>query len=224
METPTNFPSHLLTRRFRVTITDMDPSTDQQGRRAYRMTARADAAQATADAVLDAAVGLFTDKPYDEVSLDQVAARADVTQRTVIRRFGGKEGLFTAAMNRAVDAMLREREAAPVDDVPGAVHNVVDHYERWGANRLRMISQEDRIAIVREHVQHGRRMHRIWVERTFPRLLAGVTGAARERRVNVLVVATDLYTWKLLRRDLGLGRVQAERTIVDLIDGIQGDS
>ena len=199
----------------------MESSTTDGRRREYRMGARADAVQATATAVLAAAIALFTDKPYEEVSLQEVAARAGVTQRTVIRRFGTKERLFVAAMDHAVDQMVRERDLAPVDDVAGAVRNVVDHYERWGTNRLRMVSQEERIPVIREHVQLGRRMHREWVERTFPAVLAGLSGAARGRRVTGLVVLTDLSTWKLLRRDLGLSRAQTERTLTDLINALQ---
>lgn len=199
----------------------MELSTTGSGRRAYRMRARAEATQATATAVLTAAIALFTDQPYDEVSLHEVAAQAGVTQRTVIRRFGSKERLFVAAMDHAVADMVREREQAPTDDVAGAVRNVIDHYERWGTNRLRMISQEDRIPVIREHVQLGRRMHHEWAERTFPSALAGLSGAARAQRVTGLVLLTDLYTWKLLRRDLGLSRAQTERTITELITALQ---
>lgn len=188
------------------------------------MSARAEAAQATATAVLNAAVELFTDRPYDEVSLAQVAADAGVTQRTVIRRFGTKEGLFTAAMEHAVEQIVRDRDQAPVDDIAGAVRNVIEHYERWGTNRLRMISQEERIPIVREHVQFGRRMHREWVERTFPRLLDGLPAPTRARRITGLVVLTDLYTWKLLRLDLGLDLAETVQTLTDQIDALQGES
>jgi AcrR family transcriptional regulator len=195
----------------------------ESSRREYRMGARAEAVRSTATAVLDAAVRLFTDRPYDEVSLAQVAVDAGVAQRTVIRRFGTKEGLFVAAMDHAVAEMVRDRDTAPVDDVAGAVRNVIGHYEQWGTNRLRMISQEERIPVVREHVELGRRMHREWVERTFPGLLAGLAGAKRTRRVTGLVALTDLYTWKLLRLDLQLGRAETERTLVELITALQGE-
>jgi AcrR family transcriptional regulator len=193
-------------------------------RRRYRMAARADAAAVTARRVLDAALELFTARPYEEVSLDEVAARSGVAKRTVLRRFGSKDELFLAAMDEAVEEMAAQRDAAPVGDVAGAVANVVEHYERWGANRLRLLLQEDRIPVVAENVRAGRDYHRAWVERTFAPLVAGVRGAARRRRIAALVVLTDVYTWKLLRRDLGLSAGDTERTLVDLITSLEGGS
>ena len=163
------------------------------------------------------AIELFTDKPFEDVTLDDVAERAGVTKRTVLRRFESKDRLFLTAMDHAVDEMVRQREAAPVGDVPGAVANVVEHYERWGTNRLRLLSQEDRIELVAEHVRGGRAYHWAWVENTFAPQLAGLRGPARKRRVAALVAATDVYTWKLLRLDLGLSRVETERTLVEMI-------
>jgi AcrR family transcriptional regulator len=196
----------------------------QAGRRPYRMTARADAARATASRVLDVAVELFTERPYEDVALEEVAGQAQVAKRTVLRRFGSKEALFVAAMERATREEMRRRDAAPVGDVAGAVANVVDHYERFGANRLRLLSQEDRIAVVAENVEAGRRYHWSWVERTFAPLIDGRNGAARKRRIAALVALTDVYTWKLLRRDLGLSRPETERTLLELIITLEGES
>jgi AcrR family transcriptional regulator len=181
------------------------------------MTARAEAAQSTIDGILDMAIELFTRKAFEDVTLDEVAERAGVTKRTVLRRFESKDRLFVAAMEQAVDAMVSHREAAPVGDVPGAVANVVEHYERWGTNRLRLLSQEDRIELVAGQVRGGRAYHRTWVEHTFAPRLAGLRGAARKRRVAALVAVTDVYTWKLLRLDLGLTRAETERTLVEMI-------
>jgi AcrR family transcriptional regulator len=200
----------------------MKRSAVSSTRRPYRMGARADAAQATVDRVLDVAVQLFTATPYEDVSLDEVAARAEVTKRTVLRRFGSKDTLFGEAMQRAVGEMIRHREAAPVGDVDGAVANVVAQYEQWGDNRLRLLAQEDRIPIVAQWVQGGREWHWAWVERVFTPQLSGLTGPARRRRVAALVVLTDVYTWKLLRRDLGLSRDATERTLVELINTREG--
>ena len=192
--------------------------------RPYRMAARAEAAAATAERILDAAVDMFTERPYEDVSLDLIAADAGVTKRTLLRRFESKEALFGVAMQRAVGEMVAHRDAAPVGDVPGAVANVVGQYERWGTNRLRLLAQEDRIPVVAEWVQGGRAYHWDWVARVFAPQLAGLRGAARKRRVAALVALTDVYTWKLLRRDLGLSRVETERTLGDLIDKLTGES
>lgn len=189
--------------------------------RPYRMRARAESARATARRVLEVAVALFTEAPYEEVSLEAVADRAGVAKRTVLRRFGSKEALFLAAMEHAGGEELRRRSEAPVGDIPGAVANVVAHYERFGANRLRMLAQEDRIPVIAENVALGRSFHRAWVERIFAPLLEGLGPAERRRRVAALGALTDVYTWRLLRRDLS--RADTERTLVALIRTLEGE-
>src|SRR3954453_19891718 len=193
-------------------------------RRPYRMGARADAAETTLKRVLEVAVRLFTDNPYDDASLELVATEAGVSKRTVLRRFGSKETLFGDAMTMARGEMIAHRQAAPVGDVPGAVANVVGQYERWGANRLRLLEQEHRIPLIAEWVRGGREWHWGWVERVFSPQLGTVRGAERKRRHAALVALTDVYTWRILRLDLRLSRADTERTIVDLINRLEGGS
>jgi AcrR family transcriptional regulator len=188
------------------------------------MSARAEAAEATVTRILEGALRLFTDNPYDEVSLERVAAEAGVTKRTVLRRFGSKEALFGEAMTVARDEMIAHRQAAPIGDVAGAVTNVVGQYEDWGTNRLRLLEQEDRIPLIAEWVQGGREWHWDWVARVFAPQLKGLRGAGRKRRHAALVVLTDVYTWRLLRLDLELSRADTERTLVDLIHRLEGGS
>ncbi len=194
------------------------------GHGSYRMGARAEAAEITVRRVLDVAVRLFTDYPYDDVSLERVAAEAGVTKRTVLRRFGSKEALFGEAMTVAREEMIAHRQEAPIGDVAGAVANVVGQYERWGTNRLRLLEQEDRIPLIAEWVKGGREWHWGWVERVWGPQLKGHRGAERRRRHAALVVLTDVYTWRILRLDLGLSRADTERTLVDLINGLEGGS
>src|SRR5438045_2091775 len=104
-------------------------------RRPYRMVARAEAAARTGERILDAAVEVFFEDPAS-VSLDEVARRAGVTVQTVIRRFGGREGLLAAAGSREAEKVRRERETEP-GDLTGAVHVLVGHYERTGDLALR---------------------------------------------------------------------------------------
>ena len=116
------------------------------------------------------------------------------------------------------------RDSARPGDVRDAVRVLYDSYEQDGDAVLRMLGQEERFPAVREMADDGRRWHRGWVERTFAPLLAGVTGAARERRLVALVVATDLLVWKLLRREMGLGRRRAEQMVIEMITAAKGVS
>jgi len=102
------------------------------------------------------------------------------------------------------------------------VRLLYDSYELQGDAVLRLLAAEDRIPAVREMADAGRAWHRDWVERTFAPLLAGLRGAARERRLVSLVVATDLLVWKLLRREMGLGRVTAERIVIEMMTATEG--
>ena len=66
-------------------------------------------------------------------------------------------------------------------------------------------------------MERGRAGHQAWVERVFANTLAGLRGEARSRRIAELVVVTDVYTWKLLRRDKGLDRDQTVDAMRELV-------
>ncbi|MFZ0486801.1 MAG: hypothetical protein WAL83_07365, partial [Arenicellales bacterium] len=67
----------------------------------------------------------------------------------------------------------------------------------------------------------GRRVHREWVERHCGEMLAGSRGHDREQRINAAIVATDLYTWRLLRRDLNLEREEVVAIMTKLLNGLE---
>ena len=184
------------------------------------MVARAKAAEATWSKILEAARGLFGELPYDQVSLNAVAAQAGVTVQTVLRRFGSKEGLLAAVAAWRSARIRAERDATQVGDLAGAIANLVEDYERWGDEVLHFLAQEDRIPAIREVTQRGRAYHHAWVRRVFAPQLSRVTPEQRERRIVQLIAVTDLYAWKILRRDLGLGRDEVEEALCDLASQI----
>jgi AcrR family transcriptional regulator len=187
-------------------------------RRSYRMMARAQSAAATGERILDTAIELFWERPSENVSLDEVARRAGVTVQTVIRRFGGKDGLFAAAAEREADKVRRQRDEAPVGDAAGAVRVLIDHYEVMGDRVLRLLAEEERVPRLREITDRGRAYHRDWCARVFARALEGREGVERRRRLAQLVAVCDVYTWKHLRRDAGLSRRQTELALVELLE------
>ena len=186
--------------------------------RPYRMVARAAASEATEQGIRDAAVQLFGELLYDQVSLQSVADRAGVTVQTVLRRFRSKEELFAAAAERMTQQIRAERDIVAIGDVDGAVANTIDTYERWGDQILNLLAQEERMPAIRELADFGRRHHYGWVEVVFGPLLNDDSADVRSRRVGQLIAVTDLYVWKVLRRDLKLSRQDTEATVRDLID------
>ena len=185
--------------------------------RQYHMVARAAAAEATEQRIRAAAHQLFGEVLYDQVSLQSVAARAGVTVQTVLRRFGSKDQLFAAVAAWRSEQIGRARDQAPVGDVPGVVRVLVDVYEAWGDAVLHLLAQESRAATIRAVTDRGRRRHRAWVERDFAPWLEPLASTAYQQRLAQLIAVTDLYMWKILRRDLGLNRADTEAAICDLV-------
>ncbi len=171
-------------------------------KRAYRQSARAAAAEATATRILDAFTAQLPVRWYDEIRLEDVARDAEVTVQTVIRRFGGKEGLLGAAYRRLGEEILLRREVAE-GDVTGAVASIIEDYEAVGDLVMRTLAQEDRYPAIREVTDGGRRMHRQWIEAAFRPWLDRLPAGERGHAADALVVAGDLYVWKLIRRDMG---------------------
>src|SRR5688572_26599113 len=145
-------------------------------KRKYRMVARAAAAAATQERVLAAAWRHFSERPYEDVRLADVAAEAGVSVQTLHARFGPKEELFVATWRWMAAQEGARRSSAPPGDVRGAVRALYDSYEARGDANLRLMTQEDRIPALRRMVDAGRAWQRDWVARTFAPQLAGLRG------------------------------------------------
>ena len=185
--------------------------------RTYRMTARAEAVRETRERILDAVLALHQQRLSSEISLADVAAEAGVSVQTVLRHFGSREGLVDAALEQATAAVQDERRAEP-GDVAGAVRAIVDHYEWRGDGVLLLLAQEGTETFAANVTSTGRAMHRRWVVDCFGPLLP--RGARREEAVDLLVVATDVYTWKLLRRDRGLSVPRTRSRVETLVRAV----
>jgi AcrR family transcriptional regulator len=191
-------------------------------RRPYRMVARAQAAANTSERVMAAADQLFGRLPYDQVTLQAIADEGAVTVQTVMRRFGSKESLFVKVGEARGRLIRATRDQVRVGDAKGAVRDVLKSYELWGDVIMHQLGQEPRVPEVRRGVEKGRRYHQAWVRRIFEPLLSRLSRGERQLRLAQLVVATDLYSWKILRRDLGLDRLTVERCMAQMVIAILG--
>ena len=174
-------------------------------KRSYTMGARARAVEETRRRVMAALFELSMARLFTDISLDDVAGVAGVSVQTILRQFGSRAGLIEAMIAHGKDAIAEERRT-PVGDVESAVRVLVDHYERRGNSTLLMLAQESSHPQIAEITRLGRVTHREWVEQVFAPYISG-----DPELVNLLVVATDLYTWKLLRIDRGYSRARTEQ-------------
>jgi AcrR family transcriptional regulator len=185
--------------------------------RTYRQTRRADATERTRGAILDAARELFRADPQLDPSLEAVAARAEVSARTVIRQFGSKEGLFEAAIAAGVEASQTTRHAEP-GDVEGAVRAIVGHYEAMGDDVMGWLALADRLPFVRRVTESGVESHYAWVEEVFAPDLDGLPRGERRACRAALATATDVYVWHLLRRREGLGKAATREAMLRMVE------
>lgn len=186
--------------------------------RTYTQRARADSARATHTRIMDALVDLVLDRGTTAVPLADVAAAADVTVPTVLRHFGSRAALLTETFEYARRAILTDRPA-PVGDVAAAVRAVVDHYEARGRGMLTLLAHEAEERAIARITEAGRAQHRDWVATTFAPFLARA-GGERETLTDLLVIATDLQTWHLLRDDRGLSSDAAAERMLRLVRAV----
>jgi AcrR family transcriptional regulator len=174
--------------------------------RTYQMQARAEAAEARTEAILQSAVDLFAERPFDKIALSNVADRAGVGLQTLIRRFPTKDALARAAIEWNFSRIAGVRGDTGPD--PGAAAGaLMEHYERWGALTDRMLRQEDVSPALAEAAARGRADHREWVERTF-------SGQLPDRLARLTAIC-GVELWLVLRRDLSA--TAARDAVADLI-------
>lgn len=187
--------------------------------RSYSMTNRAIAAEETRNRIVQATLELATEKLTVEIVLADVAKRAGVTVQTLLRHFGSRERLFDAAVAVGAGAIVAERDS-PVGDLDEAVRVIVDHYETRGDWSIALLGQETSDDRIRGVTGLGKRVHCDWVSTVFGPHLANIAEQERPAILDLLIVATDVYTWKILRRDRGLGRSDVEKRMLIMVDAI----
>jgi AcrR family transcriptional regulator len=188
-------------------------------KRPYTMTARAAKADATRARIRVAAMELYSGGPTAEFTLEEVARRADTTVQTILRIFGSKDELIYAALEEmaASGVFLPPR---PTGDIKTAVAAFFDIYESVGDLVMQRLDEERRRPALKATLDQGRDNHRDGVKTIFAPQLERAHGAARAQLLTSLVVLTDVYVWKLLRRDMALPRAAAEAIVRKMIAGV----
>jgi len=183
------------------------------------MGVRAEAVAATRERIARAALRLMSDHPYEDVTLNDIAAAAGVSHQTVLNHYESKEGAALAA----VELVKGETEASRRSVVPGdperAIAVLMEQYEQFGDLNVRWAMSAERLGRLAVVLDDARTAHQRWLDEVFDSELPR-SPADRRRVVHALHAATDVYTWKLLRRDLRLSRRETTRTMTTLVRGV----
>ncbi|WP_338641849.1 TetR/AcrR family transcriptional regulator [Burkholderia pyrrocinia] len=153
----------------------MDTSTPPQ-----RLTDRKRAA------IIDAAIEEFLAAGYDATSMDRIAARADVSKRTVYNHFPGKETLFAAILHKLWDTTQTGSSPTYRADVP-----LREQLLALLSRKLRLLNDEAFLALARVAIGaaiHSPERARDMVERLGEReedLTVWVRAAAAAGRLSV---------------------------------------
>ena len=185
-------------------------------RRPYTMRARAVASEATRRRILETVAGLLKTRFRSEIRLEDVAAGAEVTVQTVLNLFGSRSALLDQALAELLRELRAQRLRAEPGDVEGAIAALVDHYEQFGDLVIRNLAEQ----ADPELIETGRAGHRQWVQRQFTSHIGSLSEKGRRSLVDKLVCVCDVYTWKLLRRDMGRSRPETDATILGLVNAI----
>jgi len=205
---------------FHFSLNKMNLPESSQNKRPYRMSARADTANATAERLLEAAWRHFATRPYEQVRLREIRRRgrghgADAAPAfsfqgraagrclRVVRPAGDRQPAPRAGRGhrRGARAALRPlrgaRSGGPQDALPGGP-STRDQTDDRRRTRLPSPLGADDI-----RAPAGR-----------------LSGKPYERRLAAILLATDLLAWKLLRQDMRLDRERSEQVIAEMIQSL----
>jgi len=194
------------------------PASATKGTRPYAMTSRAASTASTRDRIAREAAALFLVDDYDDVTLAKIAKASGVSHQTVLNHFENKEGVVGAAAELIGSETTDRRRATP-GDLDGAIAALVAEYERIGDANARWAATADRVPVLAPWIASGREHHQAWLDEVFGASLPD-DPAARRDVILQLHVTTDVMSWKLLRRDLGITRAEVEHLMREQVAAI----
>jgi len=111
---------------------------------------------------------------------------------------------------------LPSARLVPAGDYARALDAIVAEYESSGNLTVRLLAQEARYPAIKSITNLGRSNHREWVGMIFAPWLDAMSPKDSRRAQDKLVIALDVYVWKLLRVDMQRSVAELRRTMTDL--------
>ena len=194
--------------------------------RRYEQRARAESAERTRRAILDAVYGELRKSPSTPVAIDRVASEAGVARSTVYVVFGSRAGLFDAfaadlwersGYDRLLEAI---RVPDPLDTLRDGIRVGVDVYaaDRDVFRALFSMAALDSEAVggAIGRIEQNRTQGMAWLAGRLARMGALREGVGQRQAAHVLWMATSFEGFDLLYTGRGLGA----RAVADVLVSI----
>lgn len=201
----------------RVYLCDMKVS---EKKRAYQMSERAEQVARNDRKIIDAMANLWLEMPLSELTLDKIAQRSGVTVRTILRKFGSKDGLLLASMEDNAVRFTRKRMQVTPGDLPGILDALLEEYERMGDALIRTLTVEYEFPSTLEILKKARTIHREWCAMVFEPFLPSKSSDSYETVLTAFIMGTEFYLWKLLRRDMGKSLEQCRQIFLFTLESL----
>jgi AcrR family transcriptional regulator len=191
--------------------------------------------QRTRRALIEAALRLFDEKGYEETTLAEIAAEADVSTRTCFSYFAGKEDVLFYDSEHRIEEALAYLSAPHEPGLPPAelLRGLIEHmltapgdadllWTEHAALRTRLVMQEPSLQARALHLLFDSQLRMAGALReAYPERLSAVEAAAA---VGALVGAVKLAVMTVLADDLPLERAwEAGRRAAEVaLSGVRG--
>ena len=140
--------------------------------------------------------------------------------RTILRKFGSKDGLFEECLAYDSANISKNRDVAKPGDLDHIIRTLIDNYEEIGDAAIRTIMLEPEMEIARKIGEKGREVHRMWCAKMFASFLPNRQATQYEIELSAFVAATEIYLWKLLRKDLKMDKEEVITVFTKLVKGL----
>jgi AcrR family transcriptional regulator len=110
--------------------------------------------------LIEAALAVFGERDYDEVSVDEVADAAGVSHGLVFQYFGSKKGLYVACLQPLIE-FFRERiepdpDLVPIERLRSGLRNYADLISEHPAGYRSLMTRGTGFSEVREGLERAR--------------------------------------------------------------------
>ena len=186
----------------------------------YNNSRRLIDAEKTKIKIIKAFGNLWSRHSIKDITLDMVAKEAGVTTKTILRKFKSKDGMTNESLFYLAAEIKGERTLATVGDIDEILKALLSNYEKMGEAAIRTINLESELEIARQIGAKGRALHRDWCIQMFSPYLPNEQSADYEIQLTSFIAATEIYLWKLMRKDLKLSKGQTFSIFKNLVEGL----